>query len=118
MEKAFYKECLKKEIQHLYCPMAEIGAGLRLIHPSGLYITRAKIGDNFTVYQNCTIGIKGEDKREETFVHIGNNVTMYSNSSIIGNVEVLDDCVLGAFSCLLTSAKSSGVFVRIPAKKI
>ena len=100
-------------------PKAIIGKGLMMYHPTSIVITSATIGDNLTVFQNCTIGQKYAGKAGYGMVpHIGNNVTMYVGSSIIGNVKVADNVVLAAHSCLVTDALVAGVYAGCPAKLI
>lgn len=41
---------------------------------------------------------------------------MYAGSSILGNVEVTDNVIIGAHGCLLSDAKVSGIYVGVPAK--
>lgn len=80
-------------------------------------LTNATIGDNFTIFQNCTIGQKYAGKRGYGLVpHIGNNCSMYAGSSIIGNVKVTDGVIIGAHSCLLGDAIESGIYIGTPAK--
>ena len=93
-----------------------IGVGLRVAHPTSIVVTLCKIGDNFTIYQNCTIGQKAY--KTGLFPTIGNNVTMYSGSSVIGKVNVGDNVTLGANSLLITDAESGGVYVGSPARLI
>ena len=54
-----------------------------LEHPVGSVIGRAKIGNYFSFYQGCTVG--GNKGAEPV---IGENVTMYSHSKILGNSNV------------------------------
>ena len=99
-------------------PDAEIGIGMRIIHPAGLYITNATIGNNATFFQNCTIGVKQiDDDKKGKAACIGNNLVMYANSMIIGNINVADDVTIGAYSCLTYDVDEGGVYIGIPAKK-
>lgn len=98
---------------------ADIGRGLRLIHPFGIFITNAQIGENVTLLQNCTIGSKdrndGSTKRNQC-PHIGNNVTMYANSMVIGPVKVADGVILASNSLLTRDADvAGGVYIGCPA---
>lgn len=95
----------------------QIGLGFRIYHPTSIVMTNCKIGENFTVFQNCTIGQKFAGIDGYSLVpSIGNNVTMYANSSIIGNVKVVDGVVIAAHACLLNDALRGGVYIGIPAK--
>lgn len=91
-----------------------IGLGLRVAHPSSIQITLCNIGENFTIYQNCTIGQKKPNSG--LFPTIGNNVTMFAGSMIIGKVLVGDNVVLGANSTLIHDASEAGVYIGSPAK--
>lgn len=97
-------------------PNCQIGLGLRIYHPTSIVLTNAVIGENFTIFQNCTIGQKLAGKSGYGLVpRIGNNVTMYANSSIIGNVQVVDNVIIGAHACLIKDALDVGVYIGIPA---
>lgn len=98
-------------------PGAKIGIGLHIIHPSGIFITKCRIGKNFCVGQNCTVGVKsyGSSVYGTT---IGNDVTMCANSSIIGDLNIDSRVTLGAHSCLLHDTEGPGVYVGVPAKLI
>lgn len=43
---------------------------------------------------------------------------MCAGSSVIGNVKVADNVILGANACLQKDANESGVYVGTPAKRI
>lgn len=94
----------------------KIGKGLRIAHPTGIVITLCNIGENFTIYQNCTIGQKFW--KSGMFPTIGDNVTMYANSSIIGAVDVQNNVTIGAGSVLLQDAEEGGIYCGSPAKRI
>ena len=100
-------------------PKAVIGKGLKMYHPTSIVITSATIGENLTIFQNCTIGQKYAGKAGYDKVPcIGNNVTMYASSSIIGDVKVVDNVVIAAHSCLVSDALVAGVYAGSPAKLI
>ena len=88
--------------------------GIRIPHPTSIVITKCHIGKKFTIYQNCTIWQKS--KTSGCFPIIGDNVVMYAGSSVIGDVNVTDNVVLGAHSCLLSDAKEPGTYIGTPAK--
>lgn len=100
-------------------PQASIDIGFRIYHPHGIFITNVKIGKNFTVFQNCTLGVKkiGEFDRKKC-PEIGDNVIMYANSSIVGSVVVASNSEIGANSCLVNNSLEAGIYVGSPAKLI
>jgi len=85
-------------------PGASIGDYFTIDHGTGVVIGEtAIIGDSVKMYQGVTLGaksfpldengnpIKGIDRHP----HIGSNVIIYSNSTILGNIKVGDGAVIG-----------------------
>lgn len=98
-------------------PDADIDIGLRFIHPSCIFITNSKIGKNFTILQGTTVGVKkiGLFQRENC-PHIGDNVTMYAGSSIVGKVNIADGVTVAGHACVVTDAMKDGIYIGVPAK--
>ena len=62
----------------------DIGPGFKINHGVGSVIgARAKIGSNFTIHQNCTIG-----DRKGGRPTIGDNVVMYAGLMVLGKISV------------------------------
>ena len=85
-------------------PGATIGNYFTIDHGTGVVIGEtAVIGNNVKMYQGVTLGaksfpldndgnpIKGIDRHPK----IGNNVIIYSNSTILGNIKIGDGAVIG-----------------------
>jgi serine O-acetyltransferase len=85
-------------------PGATIGEYFTIDHGTGVVIGEtARIGKNVKMFQGVTLGaksfpldengnpIKGIDRHPK----IGNNVIIYSNSTILGNITVGDGAVIG-----------------------
>jgi serine O-acetyltransferase len=85
-------------------PGATIGEYFTIDHGTGVVIGEtARIGTNVKMFQGVTLGaksfpldengnpIKGIDRHPK----IGNNVIIYSNSTILGNITVGDGAVIG-----------------------
>ena len=84
---------------------------LQIIHQVGVVIApEAKIGQDCTIYQNVTLGRKGEYAPT-----IGDNVTIYANAVIIGNVHIGDNAVIGAGSVVLKDVPAGEVWAGNPA---
>lgn len=95
---------------------AHIGKGICIVHASNIIIGACTIGNDFTVYQNCTIGAKA--RKNGATPTIGSNVTMYTGSSVIGGVSVADGVSVGAHSLVVKDCLESGVYVGSPARKL
>lgn len=85
-------------------PGAVIGESFMIDHGTGVVIGEtSRIGRNVRIYQGVTLGaksfpldengnpIKGIDRHPK----IGNNVIIYSNSTILGDIKVGDNAVIG-----------------------
>lgn len=85
-------------------PGATIGSYFTIDHGTGVVIGEtAVIGDNVKMYQGVTLGAKSFPLDENgnpikgilRHPNIGNNVIIYSNSTILGNIKVGDGAVIG-----------------------
>lgn len=72
----------------------QIGKGLSIIHPGGVFINCSGIGDNFSIYQNVTVG----SNAKKGIPTIGNNVKIYTGSIVCGDINVGNNVVIGANS--------------------
>ena len=83
-------------------------------HPVGIIIGKnVRIGNDVKIYQNVTIG--GMDGN---YPSIGNGVTIYAGSNIIGNVTIGDNAVIGAGSVVVKDIPSQAVAVGNPARPL
>ncbi|WP_299017172.1 hypothetical protein [uncultured Polaribacter sp.] len=72
-----------------------IDVGFYVVHGEGLVIgSRNTIGKGFIIHQGCTIGHKINGSGKGNF--IGDNVTLYCNSSIIGELNIGNNSIIGA----------------------
>ncbi len=85
-------------------PGANIGFYFTIDHGTGVVIGEtATIGNNVKMYQGVTLGAKSFPldsdgnpiKGIQRHPHIGNNVIIYSNSTILGTISVGDGAVIG-----------------------
>lgn len=84
----------------------EIGEGLLIPHPIGIVFGGGcVIGNNFTIYQNVTLGNK-----KGNYPKIGNNVIVYCNSVVVGNISLHNDVIVGALSFVDRYLKTGTVF--------
>lgn len=85
-------------------PAATIGHSFMIDHGTGIVIgATAVIGDNCRIYQGVTLGARSFAKDSEGNIvkgeprHpvLGDNVTVYSNSTLLGRITVGDNAVIG-----------------------
>ena len=87
-------------------PTAQIGKNLEVPHPIGIVIGEgAIIGDNCVIYQNVTLGRKNRDCAE--YPELGNNVIVYCNSTIVGNIKIGDNSIIGCNTVVLKSVNDN-----------
>lgn len=91
----------------------KIGAGFKLNHAYGIVINqRTVIGENAYIGHNVTIGSNSPVK----YPIIGNNVTIYTGSIIIGDVTIGDNVIIGAGSLVVKSISSNTIVGGHPCK--
>lgn len=112
--KLLYLKIIRKYGCIIY-PNAQVGKGFHITHPTGIVIGNCKIGTDFMIYQNCTVGNK---KPGDSTPEIGNHVELCTNSLILGHVRIEDDVLIGANSLVIKDITESGVYVGNPIKKI
>ncbi len=101
-------------------PKAKIGMGLSIAHPTSIVIGESvKIGKNFTIFQNTTIGsARTGDSKLGKQPAIGDNCILFAGGIILGNIKVGDNCIIGANSLLMSDAEDNGVYVGSPARLV
>lgn len=77
-----------------------------LEHPLGTVIGRAKMGDYFFVHQGCTVGENFGD-----WPVIGRNVTMFTNSIILGKTVIGDNVIISANTYIINETIPSNCIV-------
>jgi len=95
---------------------AEIGPGLLLAHPGTVVFTaRARVGAFFTIYHCCTVGTTDSGDAPV----IGDFVTVYTGSHVLGGCEIGSHTRVGAMSLLLDfKCDPASVVVGVPARTV
>lgn len=112
--KPFYK--IMSLILHILIPKDSFQKKLRLPHPFNIIInSNASIGKNITIYQNCTIGSSQFGKRKGV-PHIDDNVIIYPNSVLIGNIKIGKNSIIAAGSVVIKDVPEFTVWGGNPAR--
>ena len=91
----------------------QIGKGLRIHHFGGIIIhSETVIGDNCTLYHDVTCGDLGGWGGAP---RIGNNIIIGAGAKLLGDIEVGDDCRIGANAVVRKSVPAGCVAVGVPA---
>ena len=84
-------------------------------HPVGIVISpTAKIGKNCKIYQNVSIGQKNGKKAAD----IGDNVTIFANACILGDLKIGNNAVICANAVVTKDIPENAVAAGNPAKVI
>ena len=99
---------------------SHIGSRIKIPHPMGIVIgDGVVIGRDCTIYQNVTIGKKnGNLNNEYDYPTIGNNVTIFSGSVIVGKIYIGDNSIIAANSVVTSDVEENSIYAGIPARKI
>jgi serine O-acetyltransferase len=90
-----------------------IGGGLLIPHPNGIVIhPDATIGPNCLIFQQVTIGTKGELGLPQ----IGGHVDIGAGAKILGNVKIGNHACIGANAVVLHDVPAAKTAVGIPAR--
>lgn len=93
---------------------AQIGKGLKINHGLGTVVgARVIIGDNALLHQGITFGDRNGGRPK-----ILDNVIVYAGSTILGDITVGNNSVIGANSLCIISVPDNEIFGGNPAKFI
>ena len=96
-------------------PEVRIGTGLFIPHPIGVIVGAGTIiGRNAVLGPRAGLGAPDE----RGWPVLGDNVTMFTNSSVLGGVRVGDDVVIGAHALVITDVPSGALVAGVPAHVI
>ena len=93
-----------------------IGKNIRICHDN--VVLFGKVGENCTFHGNNVVGNKRTGASTEIPI-LGNNVDVGFGAMIIGNVEIADNCVIGAGAVVTKSFTNPGsILAGVPARDI
>ena len=93
-----------------------IGKNIRICHDN--VVVFGYVGDNCTFHGNNVVGNKRTGAHSE-IPKIGSNVDVGYGAMIIGDIEIADNCVIGAGAVVTKSfTKKGSIIVGVPAREI
>lgn len=101
-------------VNTLYIEAKEIGGGLFIQHGFSTMISAERIGENFWINQQVTIGYK--DKTRPPI--IGDNVMVTCGAKVLGPITVGSNVVVAANAVVVKNIENNVVVAGIPAKVI
>jgi serine O-acetyltransferase len=91
----------------------QLGGGVILAHPYSSIINAKKIGKNLYINQLVTIG-----ESNGKLPTLGNNVKLYTNCTVLGDITIGDNVIVGAGAVVVKSIPDNCVVVGNPARII
>lgn len=93
-------------VSNLYLSCPEIGSGLYVEHGFSSVMYAKKIGENFRVNQNVTVG-----SNKGGMPSIGNDVSIYTHAVVVGPVCIGDNVKIGAGAVVVDDIPSHSTVV-------
>lgn len=94
---------------------SKIGRNLNLPHPLSIVIgDGVQIGNNVTIYQGVTIGVK--DSTLDGYPVIEDNVIIYANSIVVGSISIGENSIVGGLTLVNQNFESNSKIYGIPGK--
>lgn len=94
--------------------ISKFGPGLSICHGNSSIIFAQEIGENFTVYQQVTIG-RGKKVNDRDIAIIGDNCIVYAGAKIIGGITIGNNCIIGAGAVVTKDIPSNCTVIGNPA---
>ncbi|HHD9900022.1 TPA: serine O-acetyltransferase, partial [Klebsiella pneumoniae] len=83
-------------------------------HPVGIVIGKnVVLGNRCTIYQNVTIGVRNNN--EDKYPVLGDNVIVYANACIIGDVRIGNNVIIGSGSLVNKDIPDNAIVKGSPA---
>lgn len=95
----------------------KVGRRVTLEHFGGMILVARSIGDDVTIRQNTTFGIKSKSDLNGKPI-IGNNVDIGVGAVLLGHIRIGDGAVIGANSVVLRDVPAGATAVGAPARII
>jgi serine O-acetyltransferase len=94
-----------------------IGGGMTVYHGNSTIVFAKEIGENFSVYQQVTIG-RGKTINGNDIPVIGDNVNVYAGAIIVGGVRIGNGASIGAGAVVVKDVPDNAVVVGAPVRII
>ncbi len=99
-------------------PGAKFGKRVFIDHGKGVVIGEtAEIGNNVVIYQGVTLG-GTSTKRVKRHPTLGDNIVVGCGAKILGNINIGDNCQIGANSVVIKDVPANSTVIGIPARII
>lgn len=104
---------LWKPMESLFIYTKEIGGGFYIQHGFATIISAKKIGENCRVYQQVTIGYKGEEAPV-----LEDNVSVTCGAKVLGDLTMHTGSLAAAGAVVVKDVPENAIVAGVPAKVI
>ena len=104
---------LWKPMESLYIYTKDIGGGLYIQHGFATIITAKKIGENCRIYQQVTIGYKGDGTPV-----LEDNVSVTCGAKVLGDITMHKNSLAAAGAVVVKDVPENAIVAGVPAKII
>ena len=104
----FFYYVIYKNVFDVKMSEMKIGKGFHIEHDGNVYLNANSIGGHFWVFQGVTIGA---DKNGGIPI-IGNDVTVYTNAVICGNIRIGNNCTIGANAFINKDLEDNSIVIN------
>ena len=99
-------------------PAARLGSGLFVDHATGIVIGETvEIGDNVSLFHGVTLGGTGQETGDR-HPKVGSGVTVGANATLLGNISIGNNSIIGASTVVLKSVEPNSRVVGNPARTL
>ena len=102
-----------KPMDTLYINTHEIGGGLYIQHGFATIISAKKIGENCRIYQQVTIGYKGDENPV-----LEDNVSVTCGAKVLGGITMHENSLAAAGAVVVKDVPANAIVGGVPAKVI
>lgn len=113
----YFRDRLIQKYGLFVSPLAVLGKNIFFPHPVAIVIgDGVTIGNDVTIYQSVTLGVKGDGSRN--YPVVGSGVVIYAGAVIIGSVKIGKNAVVAANSVVLHDVAEGDVVGGVPARSL
>ena len=109
-----YRQITKRGCQVSF--KADIGAGVKFLHPIGVVIgDDVVIGNNVSIWQQVTLGSHGRPGEALNYPVVQDNVKIFAGAKLFGSITIGSNAIIGANAVVNKNVPANTTAVGIPA---